>query len=402
MTSTHIPRNPRPPAPTASDRDVRDRLARDIDFLCALDRRTGRDGEQRSAAYIAERLRQAGAHDVAESIFRTQPSWTPVHVAHIAAGMIAAALPGSTARVVNAAVAASYELDVSGRSQWSRRFLPGARGTSVSARIPAAAEARRHLVLVAHHDAAQTGLVWGPAAVAASRYLSRQTGRAIPSHLPALAALSAMAVPSRSVRTAACAVLAGTAALMIQSMRSPTTPGANDNASGVATVLELARRLAAAPLPETEIHLVLPGGEEVGSLGIQAWLEHIDGRLDPQRTLVVNIDAVGSRGHLVVARHESLTGRIAGGCVERAVNTAAEADIEISTATLPNPTDAVALTRAGLPTISLLSGEDGWISHLHRMSDTIDNVDWQTVNDAVTLTELIAKGWDGWGHSTYE
>jgi hypothetical protein len=318
-----------------------------------------------------------------------------VQLAHAAAGIAAAALPGRAARVAAGAIATSYELDVSGRSHWLRRLLPAGRGASVSARIPATRKTRRMLVLIAHHDAAQTGLVWSKAAVAASRYVSRRTGRAIPSHVPALAALVAAAVPARLSRGVGAGVLATSAALMVQSMLSPTTPGANDNASGVAVVLELGRRLATNPLDDTEVLLVFPGGEEVGGTGIRAWLKRTRKQLDPHATLVVNLDAVGSRGHLAVARHESLTGRIAAGCVDRALAAATELGIHVEPVGIPNATDAVATTQAGLPTISLLSVEDGWISHLHRSSDTVENVEWRTVGEAITLTERLATAWAG-------
>ena len=388
---------PSEPATRSIAPEVHERLYRDVAALVAFDRRTGGAGERLSASYIGERLRDIGAHEVAVSTFRTQPSWVPAHFAHIAAGFVAAALPGPLARVGSALIAGSYELDVSGRSQWLRRLLPAGRGTSVSACIPAAGTARRTLVLIAHHDAAHTGLLWAPAATAASRYLSKRTGRAIPSHAPTLAALAAAAAPSRLSRGLGVGVLAASAALMVQSMRSPTTPGANDNASGVAVVLELAHRLAANPLPNTTVLLVFPGGEEVGNTGIRAWLKQTRKHLDPHATLVFNLDAVGSRGHLAVARHESLTGRIAAGCVDRAVDTATELGIRIQPVAIPNATDAVTATQAGLPTISLLSVQDGWISHLHRTSDTIDNVDWCTVGEAVTLTERIGAAWSGQG-----
>jgi Zn-dependent M28 family amino/carboxypeptidase len=177
-------------------------------------------------------------------------------------------------------------------------------------------------------------------------------------------------------------------------MCSPTTPGANDNASGVAAVLEVARRLASSPFGDTDVLLVFPGGEEVGNTGIRAWLRANRATLEPHTTLVINLDSVGSNGHLVVARRESLTGWLDERDVERALTAAAEIGIPLQLAGIPNATDAVATKQAGLPTISLLSLEDGWISHLHRTSDTLDHVNWNTIVDAVALTEHLAKRWN--------
>ncbi|WP_078289833.1 M28 family peptidase [Mycobacterium sp. D16R24] len=378
------------PAPDGAERD---RLHHDVTRLLEFDRRTATAGEYRSARYIADSLIAIGAKDVVLPIFRTHSSWVPPHLAHIAIGGLAAAIDHGAARTLGALVTISYELEVSGRSQWIRRLIPARRGTSVTARIPAAGESHRTLVVVAHHDAAHTGWMWQRSAVAGSQWLSRHTGRAIPSHAPTLAALAATALPARAARIAGAAALAASAALMVQSTRSRTTPGANDNATGVAVGLELARRLTTNPLPDTTVLLVFPGGEEVGNTGIRQWLRQNRRQLDPEATLVINLDAVGSRGPLAVAHRESLTNPLSKRAVQRARQCAAELGIELRTRAIPNATDAVGLTHAGLTTISLLSDEHGWISHLHRTSDTIDQVDWHTVSQAAALTEHIATTW---------
>jgi hypothetical protein len=177
--------------------------------------------------------------------------------------MVAAAVPSLVGRLFGAAITVSYELEVSGRNQWIRRLLLAGRGTSVTARILAAGEARRALVLVAHHDAAHNGVVWHPRTVALNRRWSRRTGQTMPTHFPALMAIAATALPLRPVRIAAQFVLGIAGLASIQSIRSYTTPGANDNATGVATVLEVAGRLRQRPLPQTEVVLGFPGGEEV-------------------------------------------------------------------------------------------------------------------------------------------
>jgi hypothetical protein len=373
------------------------RLRSDVEALVALDRRAGSDGERRSAEWIAEALRDIGAQDVAMSGFRTQSSWVPAHVAHLLLGVVAGLIPGLGARLAAAAITASYELDVSGRNHWLRRLLPAGHGVSVTARLAPAGPTRRTVVLVAHHDAAHTGIVWGQAAVAPSRFLARHTGQALPSHGPVLAALATMAVPSRAARRVAGAMLGITGLLMAESMRSPTTPGANDNATGVAAVLELARHLVTHPLPDTEILLVFPGGEEVGNTGMRAWLRQSGTGLDRDRTLVVNLDAVGSHGHLAVARRESLTGRLRAQDVDLALRLAEREHIPLEVVAIPNATDAVAARHAGFRTISLLSSEDGWISNLHRESDTVEAVDWSTVRDAVRLTRRITAFWSDEG-----
>lgn len=368
-------------------------MRRDVEQLVRFDRRTAGEGERASARYLGERLHGLGAKDVATSTFRSQTSWAPAHLVHLAIGAGLAALRHPVARWGGAAIAVSYELEVSGRLQWARRLLPARRGVSVWARIPAAGHSRRTVVLCAHHDAAHMGAVWHPYAVAASRRLAAATGHAVPSHAIPLTALAAAAIPSRRIRFAAGAALAASAALMVQSMGSRTAPGANDNASGVAAVLALAGQFVASPLPETTVLVVFPGGEEAGNTGIKDWLRRHRRQLDPDHTLVINLDSVGSRGPMVVSAREALTNTLAADAVERAHRAAAELGLDLEQVSFPNATDAAIMTHAGLPAVSLLSVEDGWVSHLHRPSDTVDNVDWTTVSNAVRLAGQIARTW---------
>ena len=71
------------------------------------------------------------------------------------AGLAASWVRGRAGRLLGALVAVRYDSDVSVRSQWIRRLLPGRQGYSVQAHIASKDTARRTLVLVAHHDAAQ-------------------------------------------------------------------------------------------------------------------------------------------------------------------------------------------------------------------------------------------------------
>ena len=69
--------------------------------------------------------------------------------------------------------------------------------------------------------------------------------------------------------------------------------GADDNASGVAAVLELARRLAAGPAPQRRILLICFSGEERGLLGSRHYTRQPVFPLD-DTVFMLNLDMIGS------------------------------------------------------------------------------------------------------------
>lgn len=81
----------------------------------------------------------------------------------------------------------------------------------------------------------------------------------------------------------------------------PIAPGAADDGSGVATILELARVLKAGPQHRNDIELLFTDGEEQGLLGAKAFAEAEAGThraADPERTVVVNLESRGPSGPL--------------------------------------------------------------------------------------------------------
>ncbi len=80
------------------------------------------------------------------------------------------------------------------------------------------------------------------------------------------------------------------------------SPGANDNASGVGTVLALAERLKAQPLQNTEVWLAFTGCEESGCDGILALLKEYGNLL--KDALFVDFELVGIGDSLSYVQEE--------------------------------------------------------------------------------------------------
>jgi hypothetical protein len=74
----------------------------------------------------------------------------------------------------------------------------------------------------------------------------------------------------------------------------PRGPGAADDGAGVAAILEIARAIASGSPPRNDIDIVLTDAEEPDLLGAQAFVSA--DRLDPQRSVVLNLEAHGTSG----------------------------------------------------------------------------------------------------------
>jgi hypothetical protein len=74
----------------------------------------------------------------------------------------------------------------------------------------------------------------------------------------------------------------------------PRGPGAADDGAGVAAILEIARAITSGPAPRNDIDIVFTDAEEPWLLGAQAFVR--EGRLDPQRSVVLNLEAGGTSG----------------------------------------------------------------------------------------------------------
>lgn len=369
-------------------------LRADVEALAAMTRDSAGPGERASAAWVAQRLRETGAQDVRVEPFRSVPTYAHAYAAHGAVIAVGAALGSRLGRVLALAALASYELDASGRRQWLRRWLPRGDGANAIGRLAARGERRATLVAVAHHDAARTGLIWnerltrGGAAGRVKRQAMEPVGW--PFALAALAAASG----TRAGRALGGVLGVAAVALMADVARSPTVPGACDNATGVAALLALAERLADDRPEGLEVILLSPGCEESGMGGMAAFLAQHGQQLDPATTFVLGLDTLGA-GEPIVARGEGalLTHRYADRDNDLVDAAARRAGLQPPQRwRIGAYTDPILARFAGLRTVSLLSvGPDGRYTNYHVPSDTPERVDFDCVARCLDLAEATAR-----------
>ncbi len=137
-----------------------------LEGLCGFGRESASAGERAAARWLVERLAAAGARNArVEEERGHQTFWWPLGLAAVAgvlAGVCGMRRPSLGAAALGAAAAWAAADELPPRRRRLRGLLPQATATNVIAAL-GPADASRTLVVVAHHDAAHSGLVFSPA-----------------------------------------------------------------------------------------------------------------------------------------------------------------------------------------------------------------------------------------------
>jgi hypothetical protein len=386
-----------------------DRAARGREWIGSLSsiptRFAGTHAEHESAERIGEWMRTLGVSDVRLTPLPAHPraGWSlGLHAAVGALGVWWGGLGGAVLAIV---AAWSFRREVRWRRLLLSKLLPAATSVNVIGRAGAAAPTRR-VVLSAHIDTAQAGLIFRrELADMFARFQTRSGGEppgplAVPEALligGAVIAVAAWLGAHGSLfglaRLLDALGLLIAAVLGLQWAASPATPGANDNASAVAAMLTCAETLLADLPADVELCVAGVGAEEVGCNGMHALVEaHREWPLD--QTYFINFECVGG-GTLHFIRSEGMLRKVSypSRLVELARRVAAGGTFGAITATdLLAATDGHVPADVGYPTLSLISLEaNGVPRNYHRMEDTVDSIDMSTVVRAADFAAAVAQ-----------
>jgi Zn-dependent M28 family amino/carboxypeptidase len=264
------------------------------------------------------------------------------------------------------------------------------------------AQATRTLVLLAHHDAAQTGFIFDQTAI-------RSFHERFPTVIPniktqppqwwggfvstALTVLGGL-TGRRGPATAGAAIGLVGATVIADIWRSETVPGANDNLTACAVLVALTEMLREQPVPGLRVWLVSAGAEETFQDGIRGFMARHASELDAASTSFLCLDTVGSprlmmlegEGPMWMEDYDSelreTVARVAereGLALERGFRARAS-------------TDAIIPTRHGYPTANLSSvNEYHNLSNYHLPTDTAENVNYSTVAEAAKVAYALAS-----------
>ncbi len=395
-----------PIASTGASFVSEDVLREVVDKLAVLDRPPCSDGERHAAAWIADRLRESGCEVSVEHEYAWGP-WPPNVTALGLLGTFGALLVLFKRRLKGmfyalVALAGFVDEVQNGPRVFRRLFRTRKRTVNVVATTGDRA-ATATLVVLAHHDAAQTGKVfdqsWAMALHRKNPELLTRSKTQIPQWwlgvIPVLLTVFSAVTRWRRPARWAAALSALGAATTWDIARSPTVPGANDNLSGVAVLVGLADALQREPLEGLRVMLVSAGAEEALQEGIRAFMARHRSELEPGRTWFLNADTVGSPHLLMLDGEGPIWMEDYTDPTFRALVAECAAfegvDLEVGIRARAS-TDGIIPSRAGYPTATLVSVMSWRLpGNYHLMTDTPGNVDYATVVDAIRLTHGVAR-----------
>jgi Zn-dependent M28 family amino/carboxypeptidase len=175
----------------------------------------------------------------------------------------------------------------------------------------------------------------------------------------------------------------------------PVVPGANDNLTGVAVLIEVARRLAAAGPPEgLRLVLLSTGSEEANQDGMLAYARRHFGQLDRERTRFLCLDTVGSPELVLIEGEGFLKMRDYDAGMKDLVEDAARAaGVHVRRGLrFTFATDALIPLRQGFRVAGLGSVNE-WLvpTNYHAATDTPENVHLRSVEETVDVVLGVAE-----------
>ena len=373
-----------------------------VETLERLDRPSASDGEREAAEWIRARFEALGLRARIEEEPAHGTYWYPLGAMTALAGLAGlGSRRRGLAALTGALAAAGVVDDVSGGPHLFRKALPKATTHNVVAEI-GDPDAPRTILFVSHHDAAHGGLIFAPEFVTVPAdlfpgwYEGQETSPPVMRVVaagPALVALGAL-LGSRWIRRAGTVLALGSAAAFADIAARKVVPGANDNLTAVATLLDLARVLAADPPEGVRVILLSTGSEESFMEGMRGFARRHFPALDKQATRVICVESVGSP-ELIVIEGEGMikmtdyplesreflaaAGEAAGVRLRRGLR-------------LGLATDGLIALKAGYPTATLASVTPyKFPANYHSQQDIARNVDFDSVAGAVAVCEAAVR-----------
>lgn len=364
-------------------------------------RGTGTPGEAAAADYVARHLARLELA-VERQRFRAVADQNAFPLAVNLVALLAVvlySLGGPLARWAAAALALATPVlfweTVTHSESPLRPLLPHVHSQNVIGRILPTVETRQRVVLLAHLDTNRCRLAWQSATV---RYLEPLTWLTFAVlvllgglHLAGALLGGPLWVWWLSLLPAG--YILGTVVTLWRDWRTPFSPGAHDNASGVAVALAVGQRLASQPLQYTEVWLAFTGAEETDHRGLKVILQEHGATL--RDAAFLDLEGVGG-GELVYLAREGLCWpyRPDPGLLALAERIAVRRpDLGVRPAWMTVEDEVRTLRNRGYRALCI-AGRDpqtGTLPRWHRPDDTADTVSPEALERAATFVWEMVK-----------
>jgi hypothetical protein len=185
---------------------------------------------------------------------------------------------------------------------------------------------------------------------------------------------------------------------------SSSAPGADDNATGCAGVLELAALLAEVGHVH-DVRFILFGGEEQGLYGSRQYVARLSPGDRSRIQAVINLDMIGTRNGTaeptVLIEGSSLSTATMNRLAEAA---ATYGGLSVQTSVNPYNSDHVPFIEAGISAVLLIEGTDSANRNVHTAGDTVQHIDYELMSRILTAHAAYlsaAAGATGGAHMSH-
>lgn len=158
----------------------------------------------------------------------------------------------------------------------------------------------------------------------------------------------------------------------------PNGPGASDDGSAVAVMLETMRALKNGSPLKNDLIFLFTDGEEAGLLGAKAFVDEYPGAKDVG--VVLNFEARGNSGPVIMFETSEQNGWLIDEFAQAAPHPTANSLAYEVYRILPNDTDLTVFKRAGLAGLNFayIYG----LTHYHSQIDNVENIDQRSLQHA--------------------
>lgn len=366
------------------------------------------EGELRAGDYVAEQFHNAGLNKIERQSFKGSPSAYARYAVALGLALISQVMVlmlrtdwvNISAALLNVFACLAIYAESDFRWNWTRLLIRSRPSQNVLAASTPRRNEARLAVITAHIDSHRTpffnsSAIWQRIYNLSFRLL-----------LLCLITCSALAIGLASYDLPSLRLffhLLGLPAIFafmafVQADRTPFSPGAYDNASGVACMLALAERIRKNPLERTIVWFVATGCEETGAGGMQALLESKSDAWGD--SLWINLDQTGI-GDLYLRLKEGMLRRYA---IQPVALTIARQASRASGVKLREResqafSDAIIALKKSYLTISLGASPSGpnQTTPRHQLSDLPVKIEPRTLHETLCFVSGLLELWDAGG-----